>query len=101
MAEHFTELNSLINFLQHNKDGVCDTKITSIRKGNFNEYEGYQYCIGIKIYTLPQFKNKQFMWETNSTYICDYLPEKDLTEKEEKNHIIDGLQEVFANVLDY
>lgn len=99
MAEHFTNLNSLIDFLESNKDDIGDTKITSIHKGNFNEYEGYQYCIGIKVFTLPKFKNKQFMWNTNSTYIEDYLPDKDLTEKEEKECIIDGLQEVFASAL--
>ena len=100
MAKHFTELNSLIDFLNHNKKGISDTKVTSINKSSFNEYEGYQYYIGIKIFTQPQFKNKQFMWETNSTYICDYLPDKALTEKEEKEYIIDGLQEIFASALD-
>lgn len=100
MAVHFSELNSLLDFLNHNKAGIGDTKVTSIRKGGFNEYEGYQYCIGIKIFTLPKFKNKQFMWDTNSTYICDFLPDKGLTEKEEKDFIIDGLQDVFASALD-
>ena len=101
MAEHFTDLSSLFVFLNHNKEGISDTKITSINKGDFNEMEGFQYCIGIKIHTLPQFKNKQFMWETNSTYICDYLPDRALTEKEEKECIIDGLQDVFASALYY
>ena len=100
MAKHFTELNSLINFLDHNKEGIDAVKVTSINKGNFNEYEGFPYYIGIKIITLPKFKNKQFMWETNSTYICDYLPDKALTEKEEKEYIVDGLQEIFASALD-
>lgn len=96
MATHFSELNSLLEFLNHNKEGIVDTKITSIRKGNFNEY---QYYIGIKVFTLPKFKNKQFMWETNSTHICDFLPDKELTGKEEKDFIVDGLQEVFASAL--
>ncbi|AUG84675.1 hypothetical protein HOU90_gp049 [Lactobacillus phage Lpa804] len=100
MAAHFSELNSLIDLLYHNNDVIGDTKVTSIHKGSFNEYEGYQYCIGIKIVTLPKFKNKQFMWDTNSTYICDFLPDKDLTEKGEKEFIIDGLQDVFASALD-
>ena len=99
MAAHFTELNSLIDFLNHNKKGINDTKVTSIHKNGFNTYEGYQYYIGIKIFTLPKFKNKQFIWETNSTYIDDFLPDKDLTEKEEKEFIVDGLEEIFANVL--
>ena len=99
MAEHFTELSSLFGFLNHNKKGIDAVKVTSINKGDFNEMEGYQYCIGIKIITLPKFKNKQFMWETNSTYTCDYLPDKELTKKEEKECIIDGLQEVFASAL--
>ena len=99
MATHFSELNSLIDFLNHNKAGISDTKITSIHKGNFNTYEGYQYCIGIKIFTLPKYKNKQFMWDTNSTYIFDFLPDKDLTAKEEDNFIIGGLQDVFASAL--
>lgn len=100
MAEHFTKLSSLIDFLNHNKEGIGDTKITSIHKGSFNTYEGYQYCIGIKIFTLPKYKSKQFMWETNSTYIEDFLPDKDLTQKEEKECIIDGLQDMFANALE-
>ena len=99
MATHFTELNSLIDFLDHNKKGISAIKVTSIHKDSFNTYEGYQYCIGIKIFTIPKFKNKQFIWETNSTYIDDFLPDKDLTEKEEKEFIIDGLQEIFANAL--
>lgn len=100
MATHFSELNSLFDFLNHNKDGIGDTKVTSIHKGSFNDTTGYQYCIGIKIVTLPKFKNKQFMWDTNSTYICDFLPDKDLTKKEEKEFIIDGLQDIFASALD-
>lgn len=100
MATHFSELNSLLDFLNRNKEGVGDTKVTSIHKGNFNEYEGLQYCIGIKVITLPRFKNKQFMWDTNSTYVCDFLPDNELTEKEEKEYIIDGLQDIFASALD-
>lgn len=100
MAEHFTNLNSLFDFLDHNKNGIEAVKVTSINKGNFNEYEGFPYFIGIKIFTLPKFKNKQFMWETNSTYIYDYLPDKALTEKEEKKYIIDGLQDMLASALD-
>ena len=100
MAAHFSELNSLIDFLYHNNDVIGDAKVTSIHKGSFNEYEGYQYCIGIKIVTLPKFKNKQFMWDTNSSFICDFLPDKDLTKKEEQRFIIDGLQDIFASTLD-
>lgn len=100
MAAHFTELNSLIDFLYHNNDVIEGAKVTSIHKGNFNEYEGYQYCIGIKIFTLPKYKNKQFMWDTNSTYIFDFLPDKGLTKKEEKQLIISGLYDIFASALD-
>ena len=99
MAEHFTNLNSLLDFLTQNEENISDTKVTSINKGSFNTYEGYQYYIGIKVFTIPKFKNKQFVWDTNSTYICDYLPDGGLTEKEEKEAIIDGLQEVFASAL--
>jgi len=99
MASHFSNLNSLLDFLNRNKEGTSDIKITSVHKDAFNTYEGYQYHIGVKIFTVPKFKNKQFMWDTNSTYICDFLPEGDLTEKEEKEAIIDGLQEVFASAL--
>ena len=100
MATHFTELNSLIDFLDHNKKGISAIKVTSIHKDSFNTYEGYQYCIGIKVFTLPKFKNKQFMWNTNSTYIFDFLPDKDLTEKEEKEFITDELQDMLASALD-
>jgi len=41
------------------------------------------------------------MWDTNSTYIFDFLPDKDLMDKDEKECIIDRLQEMFANALDY
>ena len=99
MTSHFRELSSLFDFLQHNKDGISDTKVTSIHKDSFNSYEGYQYHIGIKLFTTPKYKNKQFMWETNSTYIFDYLPDRDLTEREEKEYIIDGLQEELASAL--
>lgn len=101
MAEHFTELNSLLDFLNQNKENIGDTKVTSIYKGDFNTYDGYQYGIGIKVFTIPKFKNRQFMWDTNSTYICDFLPDRDLTEKEEKEFIIEGLQDMFANALNY
>lgn len=100
MASHFSNLNSLLDFLNRNKEGTSDIKITSIHKDNFNTYEGYQYHIGIKVFTTPKYNNKQFMWETNSTYIFDYLPDKELTEKEEKEAIIDGLQEVFSSSLE-
>lgn len=99
MASHFSNLNSLLDFLNRNKESISDTKITSLHKDSFNSYEGYQYHIGIKLFTTPKYKNKQFMWETNSTYIFDYLPDRDLAEREEKEYIIDGLQEELASAL--
>ena len=51
---------------------IDDVKITRFEHFGFNEMEGYQYRINVKIVTKKGYKNKLVKVLTNSTYVDDY-----------------------------
>ena len=69
--EKLAELDKTIDF---------EIKITNINTGQFNDMEGYQYTINVKLTILDEKKvfadtkrkSKMFKIHTNSTYIEDF-----------------------------
>ena len=69
--EKLAELDKTLDF---------EIKITNINTGQFNDMEGYQYTINIKLTILDENKvfadtkrkSKMFKIHTNSTYIEDF-----------------------------
>ena len=69
--EKLAELDKTLDF---------EIKITNINTGQFNDMEGYQYTINVKLTILDEKKvfadtkrkSKMFKIHTNSTYIEDF-----------------------------
>lgn len=70
----YYDLESVYTFLE--KKGTVDivnqVKVTSITKVGFNDMEGIQWQINIKLVTNPKYKNKLLRVVTNSTWTDDY-----------------------------
>ena len=85
--EKIAELDKTLNF---------EIKITNINTGQFNDMEGYQYTINVKLTILDENKvfadtkrkSKMFKIHTNSTYIEDFEHE---TESELIETLLDWL----------
>ena len=85
--EKLAELDKTLNF---------EMKITNINTGQFNDMEGYQYTINVKLTIIDENKvfadtkrkSKMFKIHTNSTYIEDFEHE---TESELIEALLDWL----------
>ena len=85
--EKLAELDKTLDF---------EIKITNINTGQFNDMEGYQYTINVKLTILDENKvfadtkrkSKIFKIHTNSTYIEDFEHE---TESELIETLLDWL----------
>ena len=81
--EKLAELDKTLDF---------EIKITNINTGQFNDMEGYQYTINVKLTILDENKvfadtkrkSKMFKIHTNSTYIEDF-------EHETESELIESL----------
>ena len=81
--EKLAELDKTLNF---------EMKITNINTGQFNDMEGYQYTINVKLTIIDENKvfadtkrkSKMFKIHTNSTYIEDF-------EHETESELIESL----------
>ena len=81
--EKLAELDKTLDF---------EIKITNINTGQFNDMEGYQYTINVKLTILDEKKvfadtkrrSKMFKIHTNSTYIEDF-------EHETESELIESL----------
>ena len=56
---------------------VDSVKVTSVKQFGFNEMEGYQYLITIKVIPLKGYKGRMFQISTNSTWLDDLDPSLD------------------------
>ena len=85
--EKLAELDKTLNF---------EMKITNINTGQFNDMEGYQYTINVKLTIIDENKvfadtkrkSKMLKIHTNSTYIEDFEHE---TESELIETLLDWL----------
>lgn len=70
----YYDLESVYTFLE--KKGTVDivdqVKVTSITKVGFNDMEGIQWQINVKLVTTPKYKNKLLRVLTNSSWTDDY-----------------------------
>jgi len=70
----YYDLESVYTFLE--KKGTVDivdqVRVTSITKVGFNDMEGIQWQINVKLITNPKYKNKLLRVVTNSTWTDDY-----------------------------
>lgn len=65
-------MNDMYQFLSDNKDKIEYVKATRFHAYAFNELEGYQWAINVKIVTKDGYKNKMLQVVTNSTYLEDF-----------------------------
>ena len=73
-------LNEFYEILENFKGKNVEIKITKILKNDFNDMEGYQFYINVKITLLDEKKvfadtkrkSKMFKIHTNSTYIENF-----------------------------
>jgi len=72
-----TTMNGIYNFLKNNKDKIENVKITRMTYKDFNEYEGYQWQVNVKVISKEGYKNKLIAIQTNSTYVDDFDLDED------------------------
>ena len=65
-------MNGIYKFLNDNKNKIEYVKATRFHAYAFNEVEGYQWAINVKIVTKDGYKNKLVQVVTNSTYLEDF-----------------------------
>ena len=65
-------MNGIYKFLNDNKDKIEYVKATRFHAYAFNEVEGYQWSINVKVITKDDYKNKLLQVVTNSTYLEDF-----------------------------
>ena len=87
-----TNLNGIYEFIEHNREGIDELKVTSLKQYDFNSIEGYQVQLNVKITTKPKFKNCLIKVFTNSTYIADFYPD---------DNDKDFMTDLKSNILDW
>lgn len=80
-------LNALYNFVNKFDSKIKEVKITHFEHFGFNDMEGYQYQINLKIVTVDGYRNKLIKVLTNSTYMEDYGENDD----EMKDNLLESL----------
>lgn len=64
--------NDTVKFVSNNKKLIDGVKVTRFEKTGFNDMEGNQFSINVKIIAVDGYKNKLFTMLTNSTYMEDF-----------------------------
>jgi len=64
--------NEATDFISSNSKVIDEVKVTSIKRYGFNEMEGNQVDINVKLLTDKKHKNKLFTIETNDTYMEEF-----------------------------
>lgn len=64
--------NEGVKFISTNKKLIEGVKVTKLEKTGFNDMEGSQFNINIKLTTVDGYKNKLFTMLTNGTYMEDF-----------------------------
>lgn len=81
-------MNGIYEFLKKNKDKIEYVKATRYFAYGFNEMEGFQWDINVKIITKDGYKNKMIQIATNSTYLesFQYDEENEIYYSDEEFH---------------
>lgn len=74
---------------------VDKVKATSVSQGSFNDMEGYQYTITVKVFgkrisPVQRYKGRMFQIVTNSTYLEEIL--------EENSDLLTAFNEYLADI---
>lgn len=64
--------NEATDFISSNSKVIDEVKVTSIKRYGFNEMEGDQVDINVRLLTDKKHKNKLFTIMTNDTYMEDF-----------------------------
>jgi len=86
-----TSISNLADFIAHNAKNIDSLKVTSFKRYGFNEMEGYQWDIVVKLYTAPRFRDKLIKLETNDSYMEDYWETETTSDKETISALEDAL----------
>lgn len=73
MRKQYT-FNSICEWINKNQEYINAIRVTSIVKNGFNNIEGTRFVVGIKIFTIDGYKNKQFQTLINTSYCDEDLP---------------------------
>ena len=101
MSTHINKLSTLETFIDKYKQDITDVKVTHILRGTFNCYGGYQYQVYFKVFTSEKFRDRLLVWDTNSTYLDDFLPEdiNPKTEKEYNEQVTESLYDCLCGIM--
>jgi len=80
-----------VKFILNNRKLIDGVKVTRFEKTGFNDMEGSQFSINIKILAVDGYKNKLFTMLTNSTYLDDFGGGYDEMKEELQNYLNDLL----------
>lgn len=69
--KQYVTLETASNFLSDNADKIESLKVTQFNRYGFNEIEGSQYEINLKVVTSEKYKNKLIHIATNQTWLDD------------------------------
>ncbi|MFT8556589.1 hypothetical protein [Liquorilactobacillus hordei] len=100
MSRETAKLERITKFIERNGKIITGVKCTSLRENGFNDMEGTQWVVGIKVFTIEKYRNVQFSWFTNSTCIDDYYLDnnKNPTNKEFKNSVMENIEDHLATI---
>lgn len=73
MRKQYT-FNSICEWIYKNREYINAIRVTSIVKNGCNNIEGTRFIVGIKIFTIDGYKNKQFQTLINTSYCGEDLP---------------------------
>lgn len=70
--------SELREFISNNSALIDNVHITKVSRIGFNDMEGVEVQVNIKINTINGYCNKLIAWLTNSTYSEDYSSDESL-----------------------
>ena len=76
-------MNDFFSFVEQNRKLIDQIKVTNLKQYAFNNMEGWQYDINVKVMTINGYKNKLIQIATNSTYLdeLEVINKKSLSEE--------------------
>lgn len=76
-------MNDFFSFVEQNRELIDQIKVTNLKQYAFNNMEGWQYDINVKVMTINGYKNKLIQIATNSTYLdeLEVINKKSLSEE--------------------
>ena len=73
-------MEAVTDFIYNNSNAIDSVKVTKVVTNGFNDMEGWNYLVNIKILTKDKYRNKLIQLATNSTYtqeLEEYYPYDD------------------------